>query len=192
MLAFIQACMHVDRVLVFVIERQALHKREMFRWKLLLKHAPHLFQIRFRFDTHVLECVLLKRSLATRDRRQPDRSVAVEKVHQHLFVIAAQTNDSFRVLAPKFEYVVHTTRRVGATMDQVAKKNQRVGSRISRQHIEQIEELRASAMYVANDKSFHTVWSLAAGFLFLIPAINSTKRGSSCMSVQFGSDSNQR
>ena len=60
--------------------------------------------------------------------------------------------------------MVHTTGRISAAVDQVAKKNERVRLRISRQHVEQIEELRASTMDVANDESSHAVWSLAAGF----------------------------
>ncbi len=51
------------------------------------------------------------------------------------------------------------TGRIGAAVDQVAKKNERIGFRIARQHVEQVEELRATAMYVAHDKSSHSDWS---------------------------------
>jgi hypothetical protein len=58
--------------------------------------------------------------------------------------------------------VVHASGRVRAAVDQVAEKDERIVRRIARQHIEQVEELRAPAMYVTNDKRTHAVCSPAA------------------------------
>ena len=59
-----------------------------------------------------------------------------------------------------------------------------------RMAVEQVEELRASTMYVTHDKGSHSDCSPGCSRWLLMRFINSTKRGSSCMSVQFGSDSN--
>jgi hypothetical protein len=48
-------------------------------------------------------------------------------------------------------------RRIGATVDQVAQKNKGVVFPIARQHVEQVEELRATAMNIADDEGSHTV-----------------------------------
>src|SRR6185503_2677367 len=125
-------------------------------------------------------------------RRQPDRRLSFEKVHQHLLMISAQTDNSLRILVAHPQDVFDTARRIGAAIDQVAKKNERVCFRISRQHIEQVEELRAPSVDVTNNESFHSVWFPGSTRWPLMPFINSRKRGSSCMSVQFGSVSNQR
>src|ERR1043166_3155148 len=140
----------------------------MFSRKFLRKHLAHVLQIRFTTHAHRQTSVLLKRALAARDRRQPNRTEPIEKIHQHLLVIPTQTDDSLRILANHLDDVVHAARRISAAIDQVAEKHQRICLRISRQHIEQVEELRATTMYVANDKSFHAVWSRAAGVLVLM------------------------
>src|ERR1043165_7018508 len=137
----------------------------MFSRKVLCKQLMRVFQIRFTTHAHRQTSVLFKRPLAARDRRQPNRTEPIEKIHQHLLVIPTQADDSLRLLANHLDDVVHAARRISAASDQVAEKHQRICLRISRQHIEQVEELRATTMYVANDKSFHAVWSRAAGKL---------------------------
>src|SRR6185369_4516717 len=181
---------HINRKLVFVVKRHLLHEREVLRGKRALKQRPHLLEILFTIDSNRMARVLLKRSFAAHNRREPQVTATIKKIHQHLFVISTQADNSFRILAAEFENVRNATGRIGATVDQVAQKNERVVFRISRQHVEEVEELRAAAMYVANDECFHSDWSPGCSRLLLMRFINSTKRGSSCMSVQFGSDSN--
>src|SRR5690348_18256641 len=95
--------------------------------------------------------VLLKRALTADYRLQPDRALSFEKVQQHLLVIPSQTDHALGILAAQLHNVVHAARRVGAAIDQVTEKNQRVVCRISRQHVEQVEELSATTMYVTDD-----------------------------------------
>ncbi len=134
---------------------------QMLYRKRLLKQLPHRLQILLAMHAHRFARVLLKRSLATRHRRQPNRTVPGEIIHQHLLVIPTQTNHSLRILAAKLQNVLDASRRIGAAVDQVAEKDQRIVCRIARQHVEQVEELRAPAMYVTNDKRSHAVWSPA-------------------------------
>ena len=51
--------------------------------------------------------------------------------------------------------MLDTARHVRAAIDQVAEKDQLVRRLIARQHAEQVVKLRAAAVYVANDESFH-------------------------------------
>src|SRR5688500_15869095 len=192
MLTFIEPCMNVNRMVVFVVIGQTFHEAEMFHRNRTLQRESQIFLILLRIGPRRLPGVLLKRSLPTDHRRQPDRRLSLQKVHQHLIVISTQADHTLRILTTEFLHVLDTARRIRAAIDQIAEKNERVCFRISRQHIEQVEELRAPSVDVTNDESFHSVWFPGSPPRSLMPLINSRKRGSSCMSVQFGSVSNQR
>ena len=81
-----------------------------FRWIAsfyvwVFRGTPLIVQILFAFNPDRLSRVLLKRSLTTHNRREPKIAVPIEKIHQHLFVISSQTNNSLRILLTKFHGV---------------------------------------------------------------------------------------
>src|SRR5438874_8188338 len=107
-------------------------------------------------------------------------------------MITAQAKHSFPIITLKFCYQVNTAGRIGTTIDQVAQKYQHVGSLFAWKHFEQAMKLGATAMDIADDKSFHAGVSSRCCSDVLTLCIISLKRGSLCRSDQFGSDSNQR
>src|SRR6185369_9815797 len=151
----------------------------------------HVLQILLTVNAHVKTCVLFKRTFTARDRCQPHIACPIQKIDQHLFVVTAQADHTFGVVVRHFKNVLHASRRIGATVDQVPEKDERVRIGIARQHIKQVEKLSAASVNIAYDKGFHSAWSpVCSRFLVLILSINSMKRGSWCMSDQLGSDSN--
>ena len=70
-------------------------------------------------------------------------------------MVSTQANNSLGILAAQAQDVRDAAWRVGATIDQVAKKNQSVGVRVAWQHVEQAEELGAATVYVTHDECFH-------------------------------------
>jgi hypothetical protein len=119
----------------------------------------HILQILFTVDAHVKTCVLFKRTFTTSDRCEPHIARPIQKIHQHLFVVTAQTDHPFGVVMRHLENMLHASRRVGATVDQVTQEDESVRTGIARQHIEQVEELSAAAVNVAYYKGFHSEWS---------------------------------
>src|SRR5690242_2099815 len=86
--------------------------------------------------------------------------------------------------------MIHTTRRIGAAINQITEEDKCVRRWIARQHIYEVEELRATTVNVADDISLHSEWSPVDWRCVLMFVISSMKRGSLCISVQLGSDSN--
>jgi hypothetical protein len=89
----------------------------MFCRKRTFEFAAHLVEIFFTVDSDRTSRVLFKRSFAADDRSEPEIAVAIEKLHQHLFMISAQTNNSFRIFAAHSDNVFDAAGRIGATVD---------------------------------------------------------------------------
>ena len=81
---------------------------------------------------------------------------AIDKIQKHLFVIAAQTPDAFRIVTTEFGNVLDAARHVRPAIDEVAEKDERVRCFITRQQIEQPVQLRTTAVNVTNDECFHS------------------------------------
>src|SRR6476659_10244311 len=85
-----------------------------------------LDQILLLINHDVSSRVLLKGSLASRYRSNPDIANAINKLQQHLFVITSQTNDTLGIVTHHFHYVVHTTRRIQTSVNEITQKHERV------------------------------------------------------------------
>jgi len=99
--------------------------------------------------------VLLKCPVTARRGFHPNHALPVEKIQQHLLVISAQAERALGIRGAQIEHVLDTARHVRAAIDQVAEKDQLVSGLVAREHVEQVEQLRAAAVYVANDEGFH-------------------------------------
>ena len=86
--------------------------------------------------------ILLISALASGHRRNPDVAAALNKVQQHLFMIASEAGYLFRIVSREIAHVIHTAGRVWAAINQIAKEHKSIGSLVARKHLQQTEQLQ--------------------------------------------------
>jgi hypothetical protein len=106
--------------------------------------------------------VLRETVIAPRRWLHPDVILAVYEIQQHLFMVPAQTNHTLGILEAEFAHICDTPGNVGTSVNQIAKKDQRIGRWVTRQHIEQPAQLRTAAVNVSNNKSLHQDYCLVS------------------------------
>src|ERR1044072_7597887 len=183
---------YVDSEIVFVVVRQRVQEIEMFRGHAVFDVASRVVKILTLRYLERSPGILLKRTLTARHRSNPKIGAALDKIQQHLFMIAAQAKHAFGIFLLEFHHQVDTARRIGTSVDQVAEEDERVRGWVGRQHFQQETKWSATSVDISDNKSFHAVVpsrSLADALTLCIIAL---KRGSAWRSAQFGSDSNQR
>src|SRR6185503_4964380 len=99
MLVALQSGVNVDRVIVLVKERQLVEKIQVLGRYAALNRPARLIEVLFARYRQRLACILGKGPLAARNRSYPKVGAALDKIKQHLFVIAAQAMHLLRVLA---------------------------------------------------------------------------------------------
>src|ERR1051325_6172627 len=87
MFAVIEPCMNIDRVIVFVIDRQPPEKVQMLGGDFFRQIAARLFKIFLRLKTQGPSSILLEGTLAARRGREPDERALLYALQEHLFMI---------------------------------------------------------------------------------------------------------
>src|SRR5688572_15236966 len=122
MFPVIESGMNIESVFVFVIERPLPKKLQMFCRELLFDSVPGFVDISFAGYHQGLPRILLKRTLSSSHRRDPNVSGAFDKVEQHLLMISAQAGNTLRIVENQLSHMSHAPRCVGPTVDEIAKK----------------------------------------------------------------------
>ena len=178
MLFQLETGMHVNGVVIFMIERQSVKEVQVLCRNGVLDLPSRIIEILLFGDVKSSTYILLKRTFAAGDRRYPKVGASFNEIQQHLFMIATQATHSFRIFALKFHNKLNTAGRVGTPIYQVTQKNDRVGSFVAWNHLQQAFELSATPVNIPDNKSFHSAVSSRFSSDVLIPCISSLKRGS--------------
>src|ERR1700730_5887162 len=108
--------MNIKGVVVFVVERRLLYEVEMVRGYGAFKCEAHLFEIPLTVYAQALPRVLLESSFSSGNWRDPCVAGSFQEIHQHLFVIASQTDDCLRIIATERQDIFNTPRCVCSTV----------------------------------------------------------------------------
>src|SRR6266851_1690857 len=177
MLFEFETSMDVNRVVIFMIERQCLEELQMLRRNGVLNLTSCVIEILLAGYIKSSAYILLKCTFAAGNWRNPKVGAAFHEIQQHLFMVAAKTKHAVRIFVLKFHYKGNTTGRVRTPIDQVTQKHDRVGSFVAWDHLQQAFELSTAPVNIADHKSFHAAVSSLFCKDVLIPCISSLKRG---------------
>src|SRR5262249_7575687 len=108
MLAILQSGVDIKCVSVFVIKGQIPEEVDLLGWNLSGNQLTRRIEIGFATNHQWHFGVLSVGAIAARWLFNPDQALIVNKVEQHLLVIAAQAEDAFGILAAKFKDVCDT------------------------------------------------------------------------------------
>ncbi len=112
--------MDVERVVVFVIERELAKEFDVCGRDGGDQICAERREVPLAAHMQRLTRVLLESAFAPDRRMQPERRALVNKVEQHLFVIAAQAEDALRLFVVKFDDIRDRAGHVLAAINDVA------------------------------------------------------------------------
>src|SRR5215208_1317864 len=143
----------VEGVLVLVEERRRAQEREVLRRQRVEQAALRLLPPGAQLVVEFEAGVLAEGVLAADGRVEPERRALVEEVEEHLLVVASQGDDGAFGRRPLQLYNIRDgAGDVLAAVDEVAEEDERVPSRLAREQGEQVAELLAAAVHVADDE----------------------------------------
>src|SRR5882762_3727588 len=103
MLFRFQTSMDVNCVVIFMIERQRVEELQMLCRKSALNLASCVIEILLAGYVKSSPHILLKRTFAAGDWRNPKVGASFHEIQQHLFMITTQAKHTFRIFALNFQ-----------------------------------------------------------------------------------------
>jgi hypothetical protein len=117
MLFQLETGMDVNRIVIFMIERQCVEELQMLRRNGVLNIPASVIEILLAGYVKNSAYILLKRAFAAGYRSNPKVGAPFHEIQQHLFMVAPEAKHAVRIFVLKFHYKGHTARRVRASID---------------------------------------------------------------------------
>src|SRR6185295_85350 len=145
MLAGYESGVNINRLLIFVEERQGPQELDVLGGNLYVRHISQLIELesvsRQRRETPVL-------------RNQPLKIAVIQTVQKHLFVVATQDHHIWISLGQRNHSFNHSA-SINTAIDQITKEDDLVASDIPRDVLDQPIEQCQSSVNVAYDVGSH-------------------------------------